>query len=577
MYWRGVMSTVDRIDSEYLYGLARDKSVAGRMALAETISDLFLQRGAILTERERTLMFSILRQMIHDAEMSVRRVVSAQLAERDDAPRDLVQRLANDEIEVAYPILTKSTVLHDTDLIEVIQQRTLEHQMAIAIRQSVSEAVSGALVQTGNENVIGTLLENFNAKISDATMEYLVDEAKLVDTFQEPVLRRHDLDPRLAKRKQRLRDGWGGRSAHLIRRLFPHRHLFFRTKGRVSYIRISRWAQIALVVVLVLAGGWSAFTSVGFVLHNKVLADRDNALGNARLAYQSLLGEVVAYQRKFTSITLDLEENRAMMLNLGTVEVDLQTALAERNQALFEGNRMRRHIKDLETRLGDLQEAELKSVQRLTDRAVAYIDTMEKVVELAGLKADQLLEADTSLPKEQGGPFIEAKPDALPADRLKANLTTLDARLQHSKALETVMRKLPLTAPLNSFYITSRFGKRRDPINRKWASHYGVDLGDALRSPVYVTAPGVVTYAGWSDKYGRLIEVDHGAGIKTRYGHLHKTMVKKGQKVEFRQKIGLLGNTGRSTGAHLHYEVLFKGKAKNPMKFIQAGRYVFHG
>ncbi|MCZ6467454.1 MAG: DUF2336 domain-containing protein, partial [Alphaproteobacteria bacterium] len=154
------MSTVGRINSEYLYGLARDKSVAGRMALAETISDLFLQRGCTLTERERILMFSILRQMIHDAEMSVRRVVSAQLAERDDAPRDLVQRLANDEIEVAYPILTKSTVLHDTDLIEVIQQRTLEHQMAIAIRQSVSEAVSGALVQTGNENVIGTLLEN---------------------------------------------------------------------------------------------------------------------------------------------------------------------------------------------------------------------------------------------------------------------------------------------------------------------------------------------------------------------------------------------------------------------------------
>ncbi len=194
------MSAVDKIDSEYLYGLARDKSVAGRMALAETISDLFLQRGAILTERERTLMFSILRQMIHDAEMSVRRLVSVQLAEWDDAPRDLVQRLANDEIEVAYPILAKSTVLHDTDLIEVIQQRTLEHQMAIAIRQSVSEAVSGALVQTGHKDVITTLLENSNAKISDAIMEYLVDEAKRVDTFQEPMLRRHDLDPRLAKR-----------------------------------------------------------------------------------------------------------------------------------------------------------------------------------------------------------------------------------------------------------------------------------------------------------------------------------------------------------------------------------------
>jgi murein DD-endopeptidase MepM/ murein hydrolase activator NlpD len=72
-----------------------------------------------------------------------------------------------------------------------------------------------------------------------------------------------------------------------------------------------------------------------------------------------------------------------------------------------------------------------------------------------------------------------------------------------------------------------------------------------------------------------LVEISHGSGIKTRYGHLHKTLVKRGQKIKFHQKIGLLGSTGRSTGAHLHYEVLFKKRSKNPMKFIKAGRYVF--
>ncbi len=437
--------------------------------------------------------------------------------------------------------------------------------------------------------------------------------------------------------RQQRNSVWRERSRDVLHRLFPERQLLLRTGGRASFLRFSRRTQITLVAVLVLAGAWSAFTSVSYVLHYRVLALKDNQIASGRLAYRSLLNEVSEYQKKFASITLDLEENHALMLNLvvrnaalqqnlrsvedqltrteqdrehviavrenlngqlreiedrmsalasrnfalkdnlGTVEGDLQTTLVERNQALFEGNRMRRHIKDLESRLGDLQVAELESVQRLTDRAVAYIDSMEKVVALAGLAVDQVLKADSGPPKGQGGPFIEAEPDALPANRLKTNLTTLDAYLKHSKALETVMRKLPLTAPLNSFYITSRFGKRRDPINRKWASHYGVDLGGALRSSVYVTAPGVVTFAGWKGKYGKVIEVDHGAGIKTRYGHLHKTLVKKGQKVEFRRKIGLLGNTGRSTGAHLHYEVLFKGKAKNPMKFIQAGRYVFHG
>ena len=402
-------------------------------------------------------------------------------------------------------------------------------------------------------------------------------------------------------------------------------------------MRISRRAQIMLVAVLVLAGTWSAFTSVSYVLHDQVLAFKDNQIASGRLAYRSLLHEVFEYQTNFASINVDLEENHALTLNLvvrnaalqqnlmsvegritrteeerehviavrenlkgqlreiedrmsalagrnfavkdtlGAVEGDLQTALVERNRALFEGNRMRRHITGLETRLGDLQEAELESVQNLTDRAIAYNDSMERVVAVAGLAVDQLLKADAGLSKGQGGPFIEAEADALPAARLKANLMTLDAHLQHSKALEAVMRKLPLTAPLNSFYITSSFGKRLDPINKRWASHYGLDMGGALRSPVYVTAPGVVTFVGWKGKYGKVVEVDHGAGIKTRYGHLHKTLVKTGQTVKFRQKIGLLGNTGRSTGAHLHYEVLFKRKAKDPMKFIQAGRYVFHG
>ena len=436
-------------------------------------------------------------------------------------------------------------------------------------------------------------------------------------------------------REQHPRDGGRSRIARWVRCHFPRRHLFFHTNGRISYIPVSRWAQITLVIVLALVGAWSAFTSVGLVLHEKVVASRDIDIANARLAYQSLLGEVVTYQRKFTSITLDLEENHALMLNLverntvlqrnlksvahrltatdeerreviavrehlkgqlrqiedrmgtlanrnfalkgnlGTVEGDLQTALAERNRALFDGNRMRRHINDLETRLGELQEAELASVQRLTDRTVAYIGSMEKVVRLTGLTADRLLEADTGLPRGQGGPFIELEPGALPADRLKANLSTLDARLQYSQALESAMRKVPLSAPLDTFSITSRFGKRRDPINRKWAAHFGVDLGSRFKSPVYVTAPGVVTYAGWSGKYGKMNEVEHGAGIKTRYGHLHKILVKKGRQLKFRDKIGLLGSTGRSTGAHVHYEITFKGKPKNPMKFIKAGRHVF--
>jgi murein DD-endopeptidase MepM/ murein hydrolase activator NlpD len=137
------------------------------------------------------------------------------------------------------------------------------------------------------------------------------------------------------------------------------------------------------------------------------------------------------------------------------------------------------------------------------------------------------------------------------------------------------MKRIPLAPPLNTFKVTSSFGKRRDPINRRWATHYGLDLGGTFKSSVYSTAPGVVSFAGWKGKYGKQVEIDHGAGLKTRFGHLNKFFVKKGQKIKFHQKIGLLGSTGRSTGAHLHYEVVFRGRAMNPIKFIKAGRNVF--
>ncbi len=188
------------LDGETLFALARDKSPDGRRALVEAIGSLSLNESSELTDRERGLMFDILGHLVHETEMSVRRTVSACLAELPDAPRDLIRLLANDDIEIAYPVLTNSGVLQDDDLIEVIRHRTQEHQLAITIRQSIEESVSEALVETGNENVIRSLLKNTDAKISRSTMEYLVEQSKRVDSFQEPILQRRELDPELVKR-----------------------------------------------------------------------------------------------------------------------------------------------------------------------------------------------------------------------------------------------------------------------------------------------------------------------------------------------------------------------------------------
>ena len=183
-----------------LLDLARDKSVNGRTRLVEVVGDLFFEEKAVTNERERDLMAAILQQLIHDVEQSVRKALADRLAMETNAPHDLVSILANDEIDVAHKILRSSEVLQDLELIEIIQHRTFEHQLTIAMRNDVSEAVSDALVETGNSKVIQTLIENETATISDNTLEYLVNESKTREPYQLPLLDRPDFSPHLAKR-----------------------------------------------------------------------------------------------------------------------------------------------------------------------------------------------------------------------------------------------------------------------------------------------------------------------------------------------------------------------------------------
>lgn len=429
---------------------------------------------------------------------------------------------------------------------------------------------------------------------------------------------------------------WLGSLKERVAGLFPERQVHFRTDGRVSFFRITTTAQVFSLAALAATFGWVGYSSYSYVEHERVVSVKNSQIASARLAYHSLLGEVAEYQNKFNAITHDLERNHAMMLglvernaklqtslrsisdelrttqddrtkivgarealrgkladlenemrgmtsrnfrlkdNLNSVETDLQTALSERNEARFEGSQMKVYVKQLETRLADLQQSHETSVQRLTDQTLGQIGDIEKLISLTGIDPLKLAALDEEDTSGQGGPFVPAASlDNMPAGELKKNLDELDNHLARLNTLKSAVRYLPMTAPLNSYYITSGFGKRRDPMNKRWAAHYGLDFGSTYKAKVYATAPGKVRYAGWKTRYGRYIEIDHGNGVWTRYGHLAKIYVKTGQKVTFRQKIGLLGNSGRTTGPHLHYETVFKKRNIDPMKFIKAGRHVF--
>lgn len=193
------MNSQDR-NLQFLLELALDKSVEGRESLAQRIGELFTAKEECLTEQETAILADILGKLVSDIEMSVRQSLAERLADSPLAPHDLVVTLANDQIEVARPILIKSEVLRDRELIAIIRHRGHQHQLAIAMRTSIDEIVSDALVETGETDVIKLLLENHNAKISEATLSYLTDQSERVDSFHEPLVNRSDLTCSLAER-----------------------------------------------------------------------------------------------------------------------------------------------------------------------------------------------------------------------------------------------------------------------------------------------------------------------------------------------------------------------------------------
>ncbi len=227
-------------------------------------------------------------------------------------------------------------------------------------------------------------------------------------------------------------------------------------------------------------------------------------------------------------------------------------------------------------RLDELHSSQESVLDQLRDRTVGNVKDAERVIKLAGLDLAKVLEHAGGLPGGKGGPTANGDGEPVISNPVLATtLTDVENHLIRWEALKSVLKALPLISPVDHYHLASRFGKRRDPFTNRLAMHYGLDLAGWRKAPVYSTAPGTVVFAGRKGRYGKMVEIDHGNGIRTRYGHLFKTHVRKGQKLGHRYKIGLLGSTGRSTGPHVHYEILFNGKQLDPLKFIKAGRHVF--
>ena len=151
-------------------------------------------------------------------------------------------------------------------------------------------------------------------------------------------------------------------------------------------------------------------------------------------------------------------------------------------------------------------------------------------------------------------------------------LTAFRERLDLLAIYKNALEFIPLKPPMEHYYVTSKYGKRKHPVTKKWRFHHGIDLAGTWQENIKVSADGVVTFAGYHGSFGKVIRIRHNYGIKTTYGHLAKILVKKGQIVSEGQVIGKMGRTGRVDGAHLHYEISVNGKSKDPAIYFSIGR-----
>lgn len=375
-----------------------------------------------------------------------------------------------------------------------------------------------------------------------------------------------------------------GRMARMrdsLERVFPERHLYLRSGGEIHGYVLSTSKQVAAAAVVALLAVWIGVASTATLLGMLQLGSGDQETMRTKAYYERLIAD---RQARLNSAVAQLTDAT------GNID-DLAKSIEKRHAALAMLLGSMKGQPGAQMALAPLRGSPagnpIDKVQfvrmdqdRLIEQAETYAksraDRLRLALRLAGLNPTSFTAPVESL----GGPLIEAKdPKALAAvldvdDEFAQRIQHAALSMQDLQALSDAARKLPLATPAFNTSRSSGFGVRFDPFTGHPAFHSGLDFAGGYMTPIYSTAPGVVSFTGVRTGYGNCIEIDHGGGFKTRYAHLQAIGVQVGQRVAVGQRIGGMGSTGRSTGPHLHYEVWVDGRAQNPDRFLRAGDYV---
>jgi murein DD-endopeptidase MepM/ murein hydrolase activator NlpD len=359
------------------------------------------------------------------------------------------------------------------------------------------------------------------------------------------------------------------------------------------------WQRVALIAVLTFAlSAWLAATTVGYMKHHEQAAtllaridtlqssnaERAREIRRLTQIQDDMAAWLAATEQSLRTVTEQRDrarrEARDLDAAMETFDSQLTTTQArlievsdERDAGRLAEATLRWQLANLQTQLERLGAKNSLAQSWLKGWVLGSVETLEELVAGTGVDLETLVARAATSEAGQGGP-LEAMDETSPEEVALADPADPVTDIQRLTALQRLASTLPLASPLDQFRITSTFGKRQDPFTKGWAFHSGLDLGAAAGSKVLATAPGTVILAGRSGPYGNMVEIDHGMGVITRYGHLKSVAVNVGDQVVFRQKIGVIGSSGRSTSLHLHYEVRVDGEAYDPSRFLDAGRYL---
>lgn len=292
----------------------------------------------------------------------------------------------------------------------------------------------------------------------------------------------------------------------------------------------------------------------------------ETAAASAALVSQTGSSKTDAGRARDAIATVDILANA---LSDTAQERDLMEGVAEKAAERVET--VMSEKKALQTRNNEI-------FAKLEEAVSVSMEPLDKMFRDAGMSPDDLLAQVRRGYSGAGGPLtpltLSTKGSEANADETRAN--AILSGLDRMNLYRIAAFKSPFSMPVKTtFRWTSGFGGRNDPLGRGARMHEGVDLAGAYGSPIYSTADGVVIHAGWSSGYGRLVKIKHEFGVETRYAHMSAIRVNVGDRVSRGDRIGDMGNSGRSTGTHLHYEIRIGGRAVNPMTFIKAANHVF--